>query len=325
MIPGAEGGEGWDRYWHRTREAAAHRGGGPQDEVLARFWESFFDDALVRPGAARFVDVGCGNGAVARFALGAAVRVGRSPHLLVGIDSSLPALHDLRRRFPAMPAIAADGKRIPFPDACFDVVSSQFGLEYAGPDAFSEAARLVATGGTLAAVIHLKDGALYRECAVNLEAVTAVNQCGLLPATRDVFTTSQALARGKGSRVAFRRASEELAGAVRKVDEVLRIRGAAVAGGQLQRLRGDIAHMHARMEAHDPAEVASWTDAMAREMEAYAHRLNSMLGAAVDDRGMEAIVGRAVSRGLSVRLRERLLMGSGTPEPAAWVLVCDRT
>jgi SAM-dependent methyltransferase len=292
--------------------------------VLARFWKGFFDDALARPGAARLVDVGCGNGAVARFALEAAERIGRPPRLLVGIDSSLPALRDLRRRLPAMPAVAADGRRIPFPDASFDVVSSQFGLEYAGTDAFGEAARLVAAGGTLAAVIHMKDGALYRECAVNLEAVTAVNQCGLLAATRDVFATNQALARGKGSRAALRRANAELAGAVRMVDEVLRMRGAGVAGGQLQRLRADIVHMHARMEAHDPAEVAGWTDAMAREMDAYARRMGSMLGAAVDERGMEAIVGRAASRGLSVRLRERLLMGSGTPEPAAWVLLCDR-
>lgn len=316
--------EGWDEYWRRTREAAAHRGGGPQDEVLARFWASFFDDALARSETARLLDLGCGNGAVARFALQAVSRAGRPAPLVLGVDSSLSALNDLRKRFPSVAVVAADAKRIPFPDACFDVISSQFGLEYAGMDAFSEAARLVAAAGTLAAVIHLKDGALYRECAVNLEALTVVRECGILPATREVFRASRALTRGNGSRAAFSRADEELAAAVRKVDEVLRDRGEAVAGGAVYRLYADICHMYGRMRAYEPGEVATWADAMAREVEAYTGRMSSMLAAAIDDRGLDEIARRAASRGLSIRVREELRMGPGSGEPAAWVLVCDR-
>lgn len=323
MIPAVGGGEGWDEYWRRTGEAAAHRVGGPQEQVLARFWAGFFDDVLARSGAQRFVDLGCGNGAVARIALEAFNRSGSPPPLLLGVDDSLPALHDLRRRFPSIAAIAADARRVPFPDACFDVVSSQFGIEYAGVEAFTEAARLVAIHGALAAVIHLKDGALYRECAVNLEAVRVVKDSSLLTVFRDVVTACHALDRGKGSRVAFRTADEALSAATGKVDEVLRTRGMAVAGGQLHRLRSDIAHMHSRMEAYEPREVSAWTDAMAMELVAYADRMSSMLAAAIDDRGMDEIVRRATSQGLGIRVLERLHMGR-VAEPAAWVLVCDR-
>jgi len=316
--------EGWDEYWRRTREAAAHRGGGPQDEVLARFWATFFDAALARPETTHLLDLGCGNGAVARFALQAVTRAGRPAVSVLGVDSSLPALNDLRKRFPSVPVVAADAQRIPFPDGSFDVVSSQFGLEYAGVEAFSEAARLVAAAGTLAAVIHLKDGALYRECAVNLEALSVVRECGILPATREVFRAGHALARGNASRAEFSRADEELATAARKVDELLGSRGEAVAGGAVYRLYADIAHMYGRMRAYEPGEVATWADAMAREVEAYAGRMSSMLAAAIDAQGLDEVARRATSRGLSVRVREELCMGTGGGEPAAWVLVCDR-
>ena len=36
-MSGAHTGD-WDTYWRGTHENAAHREGGPQEEVLARFW-----------------------------------------------------------------------------------------------------------------------------------------------------------------------------------------------------------------------------------------------------------------------------------------------
>ncbi len=63
---------------------------------------------------------------------------------------------------------------------------------------------------------------------------------------------------------------------------------------------------------------------MAREVVAYASRMSSMLAAAIDDQGLDEIAKRVTSRGLSVRIREKLHMGVSRKEPAAWVFVSDR-
>ena len=314
----------WDEYWRLTREAAAHKGGGPQDEVLARFWTSFFRDALSRAPGERLLDLACGNGAVTRFALDAASVSDRQMPSVISVDNSLAALKELRKRFPPVFAVAADMKRMPFAEGLFDVVASQFGLEYAGIEAVDEAARLVARGGMLAAVLHLKGGAIYRECATNLEAIEGVRNCEILPALKNAVRAGFAASHGRGNNSDVRRAHARLVAAAKELEGILRIHGAAVAGGAAHKLYTDISHMYRRRNAYDATDVAEWADGMAREIVAYASRMSSMLAAAIDDQGIDEIARQVNSRGLSVRIREKLLMGASRKEPGAWVFVSDR-
>lgn len=313
----------WEEYWRRTREAAAHKGGGPQDEVLARFWATFFNDALPHREHPRLLDLACGNGALTRHALDAAHLLGRAAPLAVGADNSLAALIDLRKRCPSVVAVLADAKSMPFPDRAFDIVSSQFGLEYAGEEAFAEAARLVAPGGTLVAVAHLREGAIYRECVGNLDAAQAIQRCGIFAAAKEAFRLGFAAARGHSAKSDFKRANAQLAAALNEVQAVLRCHGPGVAGGTMHRLCTDITEMYRRVAGYDPAEVARWLDHMARETAAYENRMKSMLAAAIDDAGMNAILVRLGSLGFSVRIREKLQMGVVKEEPGAWAIVCD--
>ena len=313
----------WDQYWRLTREAAAHKGGGPQEEVLRHFWTSFFTDVLSQKSAPRVLDLACGNGAVTGFALSVAAQSERGSPSVVGIDTSLAALKDLETRFPPALAVVADAKRTPFDDQSFDVVASQFGVEYAGIEAIEAAARLVARGGTLAAILHLKKGAIYRECATNLQAILAVESSGILPAARDVFGAA-GVARGRVGNTDLPRAQTRLVKAGKAVEGALRRHGHNVAGGVVQRLHADIARMYRRSGAYDPAEVVNWIDGMAREVKAYAGRMSSMLAVAIDEPSLDKIVNRITLGGLSVRIREKLHMGVIRQEPAAWVLVCDR-
>jgi SAM-dependent methyltransferase len=314
----------WDEYWRRTCEAAAYKEGGPQDEVLARFWTSFFKDALSRNSALRLLDLACGNGAVTRFALDVVRASERKTPAVVGVDNSFAALKDLGKRFPFVFAVVSDAKRTPFKDGLFDVVVSQFGVEYAGIEAIEEAARLVARDGVLAAILHLKGGAIDRECATNLQAILELQRCGMLPAAKAAFRAGFAAAHQRGSKSEFRRAHSTLAAAAKQVEEILRSYGDGVAGGVVRRLHADIVDMYRQAGAYDPTEIANWVDNMARETEAYAGRMSSMVRAAIDDTGLAEIVRRVSSRGLSVRIREKLEMGVTRREPAAWVLLCDR-
>ncbi|HEU0305478.1 MAG TPA: class I SAM-dependent methyltransferase [Lysobacter sp.] len=317
---GAVAPAAWDEYWRLSHEAAAHPTGGPQEEVLARFWTSFLRTALANVADPRLIDLACGNGAMLRFALDSARRAGR-PLLALGVDNSPAAIADLKRRLPAVLGLVADVRQAPFPDGGFDIVGSQFGLEYGGLAAFDEAARLVAPGGMLALIVHLKDGAIYRECAANLQAIDGVRRCGILAATRDVFRAAAEGMRRAGDAAA---AKTRLLTAAREMEEILRTYGSAVAGGIVQRLYVDMGHMCLRVNAFRPTEVLHWVANMERESEAYAKRMSSMLAAAVDGRQMDVISARLANRGLSVRTREEMHIGVAKVEPAAWTLVCRR-
>lgn len=313
----------WDEYWRRSDEAAAHKAGGPQDEVLAGFWSRFFARALESGSSARLLDFGCGNGAVIRFALETAKACGRPGPSAFGLDQSIAALGDLRRRFPTACAVVADARRTPFPERSFDIVASQFGVEYGGLEAFEEAARLVADGGVLAAILHLRGGAMYRENLANLEAMRALEDCGYVAAARALFRAETGVRTGSGSRPALRQADASFATAAARVSGILAARGRAVAGGAIDRLHAEVAEMYRRKAAYEPAEVVRWIDLMTGELQAYTGRMSSMLSAAVDERGLSELARRAEAMGLRVRVRETMAMGRAA-EPAAWVLIGDR-
>ena len=315
----------WSSYWQGTQEAAAYRKGGPQDEVLASFWSGLIGRICANGVRWRMLDFACGNGVVTQLALTAAhARDEKVAPEFVGLDASLPAASAYRARFPSASAVVAHGRRTPFADAAFDLVASQFGLEYAGLAALGEAARLVKPGGLLAAVMHMRHGALYRECESNFAAIARVRDSAVLAAAKEVFRRGASARRGLGSRAEFGRADARLAVAVKELENVLGSFGEAVAGGTVLRLYQDLAHMYGRMDAYDAGEVAAWADRLAGEIDSYAQRMSAVLDVALDAAQLDAAAALAASCGLAVRLREELRMGPGIGEPAAWVLVCER-
>ncbi|MSQ99569.1 MAG: methyltransferase domain-containing protein, partial [Xanthomonadales bacterium] len=152
--------EDWEGFWRNTREAAAYRSGAPQQAVLEQFWGDFFKRTLPMFPGARILDLACGNGAVARSAIAAARTAGLTHVMVCGLDRSDSGLVDLYRRLPSAYPVNADVLMAPFRDGVFDLVTSQFGVEYAGSSAVAEAARLVAPGGVLAAILHLQGGGI---------------------------------------------------------------------------------------------------------------------------------------------------------------------
>lgn len=320
---GITGADAWNEYWRLTPEAAAHSAGGPQVEALERFWAGVFSGIGKQRATRRWLDFACGNGAVTQCAAEVAGASGEAA-LLVGLDNVPGAIEAFRTRHPAAVGVVADARNAPFPDRAFDVVASQFGLEYAGIGAIDEAARLVAPAGVLAAVLHRKDGALYRECETNFRAMGRVRDSRVLATAKEAFRRGAAALRGHGSRTGFQRAEERFAAAVTVVDGVLVDLGDQVAGGTVKRLYADLAHMYARLGAFDPVEVGHWADRMEKEVEAYWARMSAMLETAIDGAGLERAAALASARGLSVRIREAMVVGPDAGESAAWVLVCDR-
>lgn len=312
----------WDAFWRAREKAVAQEDAGAHDPAPVRYWEAFFQEAIERKPRARIMDIACGNGAVTAIAMAAAQDAGANVDMHC-VDYSMSAVDELCKRFPEVEGVACDARKIPYQDGEFDIVVSQFGIEYAGPEAFAEAARLVATGGTVTALAHLADGAINRECADNLAVAVALREAQLMSLARDAFKAGFDLIAGKISEPEFQEADKRLAPAVEVAKQILKDKGPLAAGGLLARLYRDIGHMYTRMQNYVPGEIFAWFDGMSDELVSYEGRMASMTRCALDAPGIQSIAAGIRSLGFTVEPPDTLsLAESGSP--AAWILTATK-
>jgi ubiquinone/menaquinone biosynthesis C-methylase UbiE len=312
----------WDAFWRARDKAVSQDDAGARDPAPAHFWEDFFQRAFAGRSAASFVDVASGHGAVTGIALSTAETCGTKLEAYCA-DYSQAAVDELCKRFPGVEGFACDAADMPWPDGRFDYVVSQFGIEYAGEAAFSEAARLVAGNGTLAALIHLEGGAIHEECADNFAVAAALRESQLMFLARRAFEAGFDLIAGRITEATFQEADKRLAPAVETAKQILQEKGPQAAGGLLANLYKDIGYMYSRMQNYVPAEVFAWFDGMSAELVSYEGRMASMTHCAVDESGITAIADTLAGLGLDVEPPQPLsLEASG--EPGAWTLVARR-
>ena len=119
--------------------------------ALFRQWAPRVAEAAqIRPGQ-RVLDVACGTGVLAREAAG---RVG-SEGSVVGMDAGRGMLAVAGRLAPAIEWREGTAEALPFEDASFHAVVSQFGLMFFGDRvrALQEMARVLAPGGRMAVAV----------------------------------------------------------------------------------------------------------------------------------------------------------------------------
>jgi SAM-dependent methyltransferase len=118
-------------------------------------WSRLVADEFVRwlscPPGARWLDIGCGSGALTSTAAALC-----HPRTLLGLDGSAGFVTTARASTPDPTRFAvADAQALPVPDACFDVAVSGLVLNFlpAPGAALTEAARVVRPGGLVAAYV----------------------------------------------------------------------------------------------------------------------------------------------------------------------------
>jgi len=119
--------------------------------ALFRPWSGVVADAAhVGPGQ-RVLDVACGTGVLA---CAAAERV-RARGSVVGLDANPQMLAVARRKSAEVEWVDGRAESLPFPDASFDAVVSQFGFMFFDdrPQALREMLRVLRPGGRLAVAV----------------------------------------------------------------------------------------------------------------------------------------------------------------------------
>lgn len=312
-------GKSWDAFWHGTGDSGAFASGGVSHPAIALFWSRFFRTVKEDYEAPRLIDIATGNGALIEQALQI---LGNEASAYSCVDVSVAAIENVQRRFPGATGIVADAVSIPLNDQEFDVVTSQFGVEYAGAEAFSEAARLVAPGGQFALMLHIENGRIHKECADSLAAIERLQASNFIPLSIDFFQKGFAAVRG-AERAPYDDAGAKLAPAIEAAEAIMAEYGEDVAGETIARLYGDVGQIHGRLPKYDPDEVLGWLGTMDRELDAYKGRMTSMLSAAVSHPAFDALRADLIAAGLTPTSAAPLTT-EDEDRPLAWVLVASR-
>lgn len=142
----------WDRWWQQaTANGQTHclpfLDQSTKDALLA-FWGDF---ANPLPRKAKCIDLASGSGIVISMMLNH-----RTDLQCIGIDAS-PQIGATSKAWESRPGVRMEC--LPFNDASFDAVTSQFGLEYGDQATIvGEVARVIKRGGHFGFVIHNKAG-----------------------------------------------------------------------------------------------------------------------------------------------------------------------
>lgn len=126
--------------------------------AIAAFWVRAFEKL---PAQSRVLDLATGNGAIPKLLndlKGMSVRID-------GVDATqvAPLWHDPDKHANIRFHPEVWMEHLPYPDATFDFVCSQFGVEYAErPAAWREALRVLKPGGQLHCVIHHRESVMTR-------------------------------------------------------------------------------------------------------------------------------------------------------------------
>lgn len=306
----------WDNYWQHTQSRSAYSGGGATHPAVRGFWDEVFAAARAEFDNPRLADIASGSGAVADAARGS---FGISGVRLTCVDVSEAAIAALQKRLPEVTVVVADARDIPLAPASFELVCSQFGIEYAGLDAVRELLRLVRPGGQAALLLHHRGGGIFRQCNASLDAVRQLQDADFIGKTAAMFVAGFRMLR-EGSREEYESAAGDLMPAIRSMESIMRQHGRQVADGAVLKLYTDVRTMAARLPNYDEREVAEWLARMRGEFSAYEGRMASMCEAAVDESAFASLCADVEAAGFELQRREALL-NTETDIPLAWALI----
>ncbi len=145
-------------------------GSGP-GQALEGFWRELF---MTAPEGARILELGCGGGHLSLWA----AQTGRGFRV---VASDLHAQAEGVHRHPAISFVGgARVEALPFADQCFDLVVSNFAIEYGRPeDAYRELFRVMAPGASAALVLHSTDSSVTANSRLAIEVFTEFERGGV--------------------------------------------------------------------------------------------------------------------------------------------------
>jgi SAM-dependent methyltransferase len=310
--------ESWDTYWRGTRDSQAFADDGVSHPAVEAFWHEFFHAVRAEFSSPRIIDIAGGSGAVIEQAQ--SVFADQQPDL-TSLDVSKAAVAKIEERFPEVHGIVADARNTGLASASFDIAVSQFGVEYAGVTAISEAGRLVGVDGKLALLLHYHDGAIFRECANSLDAIRRTQDAEFISRAHDMFEAGFRAVKG-ANRSEYEAAGKLLVPAIAELDAIFEQYGEHVAGDTIASIYADVGRIHSELHHYKAKDVLTWLLTMRDELQAFAGRMQSMCDCALDREAIDAVCEQLQSNGFTVD--QCAALTTEDMPSLAWMLIATR-
>jgi SAM-dependent methyltransferase len=165
----------WTRYWQDGHEASC----GPvaSDRLSGDLWDSWRAIFLACPAGGRVLELGCGNGALLRRALETTDQDGLGLEL-TGIDLAEIQPYEGTGRIELRGGVAME--QLPFADAGFDIVFSQYAFEYSDwQRSIAEMIRVLRPGGKFGLLMHSAASRIVERSARQCAALEHLLASGL--------------------------------------------------------------------------------------------------------------------------------------------------
>jgi SAM-dependent methyltransferase len=288
----------WTPYWHAGGNTAAIA-----DLHFAALWHRHFASF---PARSRLLDLGTGGGAVARQARDTGDALGRA-FVVTGIDHADIAPVDIAAAARRTCTLSLRGgvaiEALPFADASFDGVCSQFGIEYAQCErAAAEVARVLKPGAAGLFVLHHTRSPITEHTARRLAAhLAAVADERPFALAREVF------------------AGTAPADALRLC--VARMEARLKPGAAFDNVRQTVeylADLAATPAAFDAGDALQKIDAAEAVTISWVRRQQLQIAAALDDDGIAEWDSALALRGMIALQRKPIRGAAG--RPLAWQL-----
>jgi ubiquinone/menaquinone biosynthesis C-methylase UbiE len=298
----------WSEYWVNegaTGEVFVDKDGNRHPQ-LDTYWRTQLSG--LKAGA-RIIDLACGAGSVFSHL------DNESSFQLFAADLSFEALQLLSSRIPESLNVSCSVSSLPFDEQQFDLVVSQFGVEYAGENAFVEAAKLIRNQGRLAMLCHYEEGFIDKKNKEHLLGARAAHESTFIPLGRKL-----AEAMFSQSQTSFHEAHANFLPAEQRLAEMTK----RYQSGVHAHLYLGFRQLVERYQHYNLSDITNWLSEMEDDLEKNIIRLEAMRDAARSEEQVKDICVRLAQLGLR-KIGYSPFNIEGQDLPVAWSITAEKS
>ncbi len=275
----------WSDYWQNDgKEGEVFvNSKGERPAYISDYWSTQLKQA---PDGGSVLDIASGAGSIYE-----SLTKERIDKLsLFASDLSKQALDILLTRFPKAKTVVCSSLEIPYENESFDMVVSQFGVEYAGLEAFKEAARLVAPGGHLAILSHYEGGYIDQRNAAFIDGAKVALSSGYIETaielTKAIFS---------GSKTKIRKAEKPFISSQIVLADFLR----SNPEGIHRHLYFGYREMYMKIQNYRESDVIGWLNAMRADIKKNLIKVREIRNVSLKQSDLDAICSGIKTEGLT--------------------------
>lgn len=291
----------WDRFWKYDRIASFGTGRGASNygDAIVGGWLAFFASL---PKGARILDLATGNGAIALIAVEARKDVKVTGADLADVKPAAFVSRNKRELAKVRFLAGTPAEELPFADASFDAVVSQYGVEYSQLErSLPEAVRVLAPGGRLRFAVHAAEGSV---AAVSRPAIGdadfLLDELDLPGRASACFAAILDVERGRATGPFAQAAAQAKYAAFRDGLKAVAERTASAADvAMLTAVHASLTDLFQERQAQDEAALQARIEDLRTEIADHRERQRALIAAALSAEQMTALADRLAELGLT--------------------------